>query len=339
MIIKSFNDEQTGWESKVMPETCDVASFEYNDFVNARLAIGQWYNVRGGYDSSYAFGITGTQVATSLNSKLNNKVNALVSKQKSPEYRTEKEAAKKEHGGNKVYLGIRGNTFGFYSEEEFLIPEIDKAIPPDTPMVKPAVAPETPKQITTEPKPVSTGSDPGKPVEEPGPETVELPSTMASLTRALSCMGKRCSKYDFGIRTVPHAASKPSINTTIRAYKKVVLLAVARALVAREFGMEFSRKSVIKGIRKDWTNNSQTKRYHEVMNEHRSDPVVRAVVTEMQEAIADFIDGNVKTNCAFMNEWEGKRWSIKAFLRYSWSRFKVSFSREDSKKKSKKKPE
>lgn len=330
MIIKSYNDEQSGWVSMVMPETCDVASFEYNEFVQAGLLIGQWYNVRGNYNSSLAFGIMGNQVATSLNIKLNGKVNALASKQKSKEYRTEKEAAKKEHGGNKVYLGIRGNTFGFYSEEEFLIPEIDKAIPPDTPMVKPAVAPETPKQIPTEPKPVSTGNDPGKPVEE----ARVIPGTMAALKKILPCLGKRCSSYDFGVRTVSHAVTVPTLDATMRAYRKVALLAIGRALVARYYGVEFSVKDVERTLDEDWNRNSQLKLYAEVMKCNMGTAAVNRCIDSTEKMVATFIEGRVDVNKKVMEEYKNQRWNVESFLKYTWELYRIQFKKLAEPKKS-----
>jgi hypothetical protein len=74
-----------------------------------------------------------------------------------------------------------------------------------------------------------------------------------------------------------------------------------------------------------------------VMGEHRADPIVREVVTEMQKTIIDFIDGNVDCKYSFMSEWKGQKWSIESFLKYSWSRFKVTFKRNETKKKAKKK--
>jgi hypothetical protein len=331
MIYKSNLDQSspTGWTAYVMPERCDVRGAEREIFTNSGLEYGRWYLIRGKAPNAYAFSIVGNQFATALNSRLRKDVNALIYTHFGEDYPARKEAAIKEKGKD-IYTGIRNNVIGFYREDEFDIPNGVQEIPPVAPKAEEKVEPmETPK--------VATGAEPVKPLEEPGVETVELPSTMAALTRMLSCMSKRSSKYDFGVRTVAHAVAKPTITATIKAYRKVVLLAIARALVARKFGMEFSTRAVIRAVAKDWRNSATLKRYSEVMGEHRADPIVREVVTEMQKTIIDFIDGNVDCKYSFMSEWKGQKWSIESFLKYSWSRFKVTFKRNETTKKAKKK--
>lgn len=329
MIYKSNKKEDGTWIASVMPERCDVHPMEREIFNGSRYKFGTWYAIGGNYPGAQAFKIFGNITATSLNRRLNRDVNNLIYTQFGSDFQSRKAAAIKEKGKN-IYLGIRDQLIGFFTESEFDIPREEQEIPPEAPKAEEKVEPmETPT--------VATGADPVNPVDEPGVETVELPSTMSALTRMLPCMSKRCSKYDFGLRTVGHAVTRPSITATIRAYRKVVLLAVARALVARSFGVEFSSRAVIMAVVKDWTNDSQMKLYSEVMNEHRADPVVREVVAEMQKTIIDFIDGNVDCKYSFMSEWKGHKWSIESFLKYSWSHFKVTFKRTESNKKTAKK--
>ena len=329
MIYKSIKKEDGNWIAFVMLERCDVNPLEREIFNCSGYKFGKWYAIEGNYPGAQAFKIFGNITATSLNRRLNRDVNNLIYTQFGSDFQSRRAAAIKEKGKN-IYLGIRDQLIGFFTEPEFDIPREEQEIPPEAPKAEKKVEPmETPT--------VAAGADPGNPVDEPGVETVELPSTMAALTRMLSCMGKRSSKYDFGVRTVAHAVAKPTIMATIKAYRKVVLLAIARALVARKFGMAFSTRAVIRAVAKDWRNSATLKRYSEVMDEHRADPVVRDVVTEMQKAIIDFIDGNVDCKYSFMSEWKGQKWSIESFLKYSWSRFKVTFKRNEAKKKAKKK--
>lgn len=315
MIYKSVLDQSspTGWTGYVMPERCDIRGAEREIFTKSGLEYGRWYKIQGKEPNAYAFNILGDQTATALNSRLRKDVNALIYTHFGEDYPARKAAAIKEKGKD-IYTGIRKEVIGFYREDEFDIPNGVQEPLKEQPTVTPAIAPAVP---TT----VATGAVQSNPVDDPG---IELPSSMPTLSRLL-CDGKSCSKYDFGIRTIPHAKTKPSITTTLKAYRKVVLLAVARALVARSFNMEFSLAEVKRAIRKDWTQNSQTRLYCQVMNEHRSTPMVMEVVTEMTQEVVQFINGNVGTRYSFMKEWEGNRWTLKAFLRYSWTRFKVKF--------------
>lgn len=230
----------------------------------------------------------------------------------------------------KMYTCFENGQITYCSYEKFDIDELDLAIAPDGPKPETRVAPPVVVKVEPAATPtVASGADPGKPTEE----ARIIPATMAGLKKILPCLGKRCSSYDFGVRTVAHAVTTPSLDATMRAYRKVALLAIARALVARSYGVEFSVEDVKRTIDNDWNTNSYLKLYSDVMLGNMGMAAIRKCIESTDNMVTNFIEGKVNVSKKVMADFKDQRWGVEAFLKYTWEIYRMPFKRLEEPKK------
>lgn len=162
------------------------------------------------------------------------------------------------------------------------------------------VMPELPKATTPAPVHETVPQEPQK-----QHEYKKVPSTMRELSNLCGCFGK-CCKYEIGVKAVSPAGHTPTVDGASKAWKKNAILAVARALVAREYGKNFVTSDVVTSIKEDWDTKSNLKKYREVLPE--GEPVT--------EFVRGFIEGNIESEAAYLSKFKGVRWSIVPYLKY-----------------------
>lgn len=324
-MIYGSTRQGSDWLNYVMLERYDLSN--QCDEVKEKFTTGKKYPING---NGKPFAPNMGNMFTPFNNwvkKANEAARKLM--QYAIDHREEKAKAERETR-KKMYTCFVSGQITFCTEDKFDIDELDLVIAPDGPKPETRVAPQAVEKMEPMEKPgVSTGADPGKPVEE----ARIIPSTMAGLKKILPCLGKRCSSYDFGVRTVGHAVTTPTLEATMRAYRKVALLAIARALVARSYGVEFSVEDVKRTIDNDWNRNSYMKLYAEVMLGNMGMAAIRRCIEETEKMVANFIEGKVNVSKKVMADFKDQRWSVEAFLKYTWELYRMPFKRVEEPKK------
>lgn len=147
-------------------------------------------------------------------------------------------------------------------------------------------------------------------VEDAKPEqkaTKRLPSSMRDLAAELACPGK-LSKYDFGTRSITKSAPRSSVAGAKKAWKYVVAFAIARALIARENGVEYTTADIASSCREDWDTLAWFKYYRAVLPEPE-DPTGN---------ISCFMDRAVDCDAQYLQKFKGNKWNAPAFI--TWLR-------------------
>jgi hypothetical protein len=153
------------------------------------------------------------------------------------------------------------------------------------------------------------------PAEEPKEEPAEglVPDTMPGIWKSLGFKAE--SLYDFGTRTLSPARKTPSLEASFKAYRKNMLLTVARALLVGAYGRKYSAEQVRKSVIASWKGNSRMKGFSDVLKANKG-PVLEKRITEILDDIPKFIDGKVETTAKYMKGFKGEPWCIKSFVRY-----------------------
>ena len=154
----------------------------------------------------------------------------------------------------------------------------------------------------------TTVEQPETSVEEP--EGV-VPDTMAGIWKLLGY--RKESLYDFGTRTLSPAGKKPSLEASLKAYKKNMLLTVARALLLREYGKDFMTEQVKKSAIASWKNNGRMKKYSDVLKENLGGPVEKLILEILGE-VQVYLEGKVDSKAKYLEKYRGEKWSIKSFV-------------------------
>lgn len=134
-----------------------------------------------------------------------------------------------------------------------------------------------------------------------------LPSSMKELAALLAAPGKIC-KYDFGSKAIPRSGPGVTAVGARKAWKYVVAHAVARALVAREYGMEFTTADIASSCLEDWKTLSYFKHYSDALPDP-GDP---------SGTIAVFIEKDVGPEAKYMSRFAGHPWCVASFI--TWLR-------------------
>ena len=170
---------------------------------------------------------------------------------------------------------------------------------------KPAAAPLPPAA----PQPEAVPEPPSKP--EPNKPFNKLPSTMKELSKLVGTFSY-CAKYDFGVGELPKMPSNkiPTAKKAKAVAEKMMLFAVARALVAREYNVGFSTDDIIRSVMDDWNRYSRLSPYRAVMPE----------IPWLKYAVTGFIEKPIGKSMAekikWLSEYVGQMWSIKTVIRY-----------------------
>lgn len=154
-----------------------------------------------------------------------------------------------------------------------------------------------------------------EPKEEPKEEPAEglVPDTMPGIWKSLGFKAE--SLYDFGTRTLSPARKTPSLEASFKAYRKNMLLTVARALLAGAYGRKYSAEQVRKSVIASWKGNGRMRGFSDVLKANKG-PVLERRITEILDDIPKFIDGKVETAAKYMKGFKGEPWCIKSFVRY-----------------------
>lgn len=146
------------------------------------------------------------------------------------------------------------------------------------------------------------------PVEEPG-ELV--PDTMPGIWKLLGFTAE--SFYDLGIHTLSPAGKKPSLDASLKAYRRNMLLTVARALLLKEYDRKFTAEQVRKSTIAAWKNNGRMKKYGDVIRENLGGATAKSIVKILDE-IPKFIGGKVNIEAKYMIPYLGQLWCLKGFI-------------------------
>ena len=145
---------------------------------------------------------------------------------------------------------------------------------------------------------------------ENAPEEL-VPDTMPGIWRLLGFTAD--SYYDLGTRTLSPAGKKPSLEASLKAYRKNMLLTVARALLLKEYGRAFTAEQVRKSAVEAWRNNGRMRKYGDVLKEHES-PVTLGRIKGILDEVDGFMTGKVKTAAKYMIPFLGQLWCIQGFI-------------------------
>lgn len=168
-----------------------------------------------------------------------------------------------------------------------------------------------------------------EPREAPG-EDRPMPETMPELWKEFNLIGKGKSKYDFGVKTVSAPGHSPTIDASLKAYEKVVILAIARALVARNYGFEYGPDKVRESAKSSFRRLARFARFRDCIKEH---PEAIGRIREIFSQVDRFISGKVDVQANYMLKWSGQKWSIEAFLKYMGKARLVTFRKVEKTKK------
>lgn len=161
--------------------------------------------------------------------------------------------------------------------------------------------------------------------DEPAlPEEGPVPDTMAGIWKLLGSTGE--SFYDFGTRTLSQAGKKPSLEASLKAYHKNMLLTVARALLLKEHDRRFSEEQVKKSVVASWRNNGRMRKYSDVILENQG-PATMARIKEILDKAGEFISGDVKVTGKYMNSYVGQKWCLRGFVLWCKKTRQIEFKK------------
>lgn len=328
MIYKNKNlgsKEHPNYASYVLLENCDLLDLD-RETVMKTLEPGSWYEVLKDYDT-FSSNIPDQHIQRVVE-YLNRTAKYLQGCYFDKEWRDQLyEASKAEH--KKLYFGWRygetaSNDVGMYDESQFDIPKDDTVI-----LKQSKKKEERPSEPTEQPEP-STGADPSKPVVSivKAPENTNdgtpLPSSMRALENMLGIGGRFASPYDFSLRNICPSRT-PSVNAAMRAYWTATVLAIARALVARHYGKDFSPEQVKSSLKRDFSTYANLKPAFEIIQNNASLLTVCDMLKRCDEDIDNYIGGTVLVTARYMANYYGQPWSIEAFIKYQSKHYRTSF--------------
>lgn len=182
--------------------------------------------------------------------------------------------------------------------------------------------PPEPDGTTREPEETQKEETKENPAEEPGEDA--LPDTMAGIWKLLGFTGE--SYYDFGIHTISPPGHRPRLEAAIKAYRKNMLLAVARALLLKGHGRKFTAEQVRKSAISAWKGNGRIKKYSEVIQANQSPETLRRLKGIMGE-IPGFIEGRIDARHKYISKYDGEVWSLKPFVLWCKVGQKIEFKK------------
>lgn len=196
----------------------------------------------------------------------------------------------------------------------------DESVPPMLAMYLKKVA-EQKKLKEQEPteEPKEPPAEPAKEQpEEPQKETPKgkpveglVPDTMPGIWKVIGYSPE--SYYDFGTRTLSQAGKKPSLTASLNAYKKNMLLTVARALLLKKYGHKVTPEQVRLSVASSWERNGRMKKYAEVLTENDSE-ATRGAIEKILDDSTRFMTETVNVPAKYMSGYVGEKWSIKGFI-------------------------
>lgn len=194
-------------------------------------------------------------------------------------------------------------------------------MPVETPKEEPAETPDTGCMVLPAFPPwgaqQETKVDSGEPALPP--EGL-IPETMAGIWKLLGSTGE--SFYDFGIHTLSPAGKKPSLDASLKAYRKNMLLTVARALLLKEHDRRFTAEQVRKSVVSSWEGNSRMKKYAETIKANDT-----AGVGKILDEAGEFISGDVKVTGKYMNNYVGQKWCLRGFVLWCKKTRQIEFKK------------
>lgn len=306
--------KKDGWHNFVMLENYDIQGTNCME-VREKFKAGEKYEFNG---NSVPFQQNLGPIYTPFNNwckKMNESAKQL--KNYDIEHAEEKKRLESERGDRKKLFAVfEGDHITFCAEDEFDLTQSENvASVEEEPMEAPAM---------------STGADPSKPVvpllkpQEETKDDTPLPSSMKALENMLGISGRFASPYDFSLRNIKPSRN-PSVNSAMKAYCSATVLAIARALVARHYGKEFSKEQVKASLRMDFSTYANLKPSLEILQKNSSLLSVGEMLKRCETAIDNYIDGDVKVTANYMANYYGKPWSIEAFIRYQSRNYRISF--------------
>ena len=109
------------------------------------------------------------------------------------------------------------------------------------------------------------------------------------------------------------AGKKPSLEASLKAYRKNMLLTVARALLLKEYDRKFTAEQVRKSAIAAWKNNGRMKKYGDVIRENHGQATMARIKSILDE-VDGFIAGKVKCEAKYMIPYLGQLWCLKGFI-------------------------
>ena len=190
----------------------------------------------------------------------------------------------------------------------------DESVPPMLAMYLKKVAEQ--KKLMEQGTPAEPNvpqAEPEEPPVKPKETTADepVPDTMPGIWKVIGYSPE--SYYDFGIHTLSPAGKKPSLDASLKAYRKNMLLTVARALLLKEYGHKVTPEQVRLSVASSWERNGRMKKYAEVLKENDSE-ATRGAIEKILEDSARFMTETVKVPAKYMSGYVGEKWSIKGFI-------------------------
>lgn len=184
--------------------------------------------------------------------------------------------------------------------------------------------PEETKEPPAEPKEnsVETKEPPAEPEEPPVDELV--PDTMPGIWKVIGYSPE--SYYDFGTRTISQAGKKPSLAASLKAYRKNMLLTVARALLLKEYGHKVTQEQARLSVASSWDRNGRMKKYAEVLKENDGE-ATRGAMEKILDDSARFMTETVNVPAKYMSGYVGEKWSIKGFILWCKKTGQIEFKK------------
>ena len=181
--------------------------------------------------------------------------------------------------------------------------------------------PAEPEETIKEP-PAETKEPPAEPEESPVDEPV--PDTMPGIWKIIGYSPE--SYYDFGTRTLSQAGKKPSLTASLKAYRKNMLLTVARALLLKEYGHKVTPEQARLSVASSWERNGRMKKYAEVLKENDGE-ATRGAMEKILDDSARFMTETVKVPAKYMSGYVGEKWTIKGFILWCKKTGQIEFKK------------
>lgn len=162
-----------------------------------------------------------------------------------------------------------------------------------------------------EPEPVPEAPEAPEETHKEEPAEGLVPDTMPGIWKLLGFTAE--SFYDLGIHTLSPAGKKPSLDASLKAYRRNMLLTVARALLLKEYDRKFTAEQVRKSAIAAWKNNGRMKKYGDVIRENLGEATAKSIVKILDE-IPKFIGGKVNIDAKYMIPYPGQLWCLKGFI-------------------------
>ena len=308
--------KKDGWHNFVMLENYDIQGATCIE-VREKFKAGEKYEFSG---NTVPFHPNLGPIYTPFNNwckKMNDSAKQL--RNYDIEHAEEKKRLESERGDRKkLFAAFEGEHITFCAEDEFDLEKSEN------------VASREEEEEPMEAPAMSTGADPSKPVvplvepqEEPK-DDAPLPSSMKALENMLGISDRFASPYDFSLRNI-RPSRTPSVNSAMLAYRTATVLAIARALVARHYGKEFSKEQVKASLRRDFSTYANLKPSLETLQNNSSLLSVGEMLKRCDADIDNYIGGDVKVTANYMAKYYGETWNIEEFIRYQSRNYRITF--------------